>query len=113
MPVLPLFNAPRSAEDLVKYAWFNADHHIQVTNAIQRTKGLNIETQIIYPLPPPDDMGGWFLSHQSWHSQINSVLGTTGNNLLSVDFNDPAAVRAWAFLHATEHLAWQKATGIA
>lgn len=113
MPVPQLYAAPRNPDDLTRYAWFNYDHHLQVSFAIQREKGLNVEFQIIYPLPPQQAMNNWLIAHQSWHSQINAILGVESHNLLSVNFSDYAVLEAWAFQHASEHFAWQMATGAA
>lgn len=113
MPVLQLFNAPRSEEDLIRLAWFNIDHHRNVTNWLQANKNLTVEQFVLYPLPPQEGMAAWLLNHQSWHTQINSALKTRSNDLLSVDFSDYDALAAWAFLHATEHQTWQSMTGVA
>jgi hypothetical protein len=116
MPVAPLFNAPSTEPDLLRFAFYNWDHHTQVSNYILTAKNITIARQEIYPMPSPTDQeafGAWLLDHQSWHTQINGVLGTRANNLLAVDFSNYDALAAWAFLHATEHQTWQTMTGVA
>lgn len=112
MPVSPMFHIPQQDSDMLKWAFFNIAHHRDVSNWLQFNKQVSVENFAIYPLPPQEGLGAWLLNHQSWHTQINSVLGTRSNNLLSVNFQDYNALSAWIFLHATEHQAWEAVTGV-
>lgn len=112
MPVAPLFNVPKNDADWLRLLWFNYDHHRNVSEWISQNKNIAVETFVLYPPPPAQDFGAWSLNHQSWHTQIDSILQVRSNNLLLVDINDPNTLAAWVFLHATEHQAWQTATGV-
>lgn len=110
MPVAPMFYVPRNADDLTRLLWFNFDHHRQVSRWIAANKNLNVQQFDLYPAPP-EGLAGWLLQHQSWHSQIDAVLGVRSNNLLVLPLHDKEGFAAWVFLHASEHQAWQMATG--
>lgn len=113
MPVAPMFRVPASDDELSVFAFLNIDHHRQVTSYLSAHKSANVVSYDIYPFPPMEGLDVWLANHQSWHTQINSVLGTQSNNLLSVDFKDYNALSAWIFQHASEHREWQRLTGVA
>lgn len=50
--------------------------------------------------------------HQLAHNAINGALGTAGNDLQDVDWNDEEQLRAWLDLNWTEHQTWQQVTAI-
>lgn len=54
----------------------------------------------------------FLLDHQLSHNAINAALGTQGNDLQDLDFNNHAEVRAWVELDFTEHQTWMLVTGV-
>jgi hypothetical protein len=50
--------------------------------------------------------------HQLAHNAINGALGTLGNDLQDLDWQDEQQVKAWLDLDWTEHQTWQQVTGI-
>jgi hypothetical protein len=83
-------------------------------DSIQFTPGTNVKPLTTYQLSPvdPDNLGVWLYQHQIMHNQINLVLGTSGYNLLSLDWQDPDQFQEWINENADEHQRICAALGI-
>jgi hypothetical protein len=60
----------------------------------------------------PDNLGFWLYNHSIMHQQINQVLGTSGYDLLSLDWEDPDQFQQWINENADEHQRICSALGI-
>lgn len=112
MPIAGLYAVPQTEADLQRLGFFNYDHHVQVSDWIAANKNLSVERYVLYPMPPLDDLGTWIINHQSWHTQIDAILGVSGYNLLDVDMQNRDALQAFLFLHGEEHRQWARITGL-
>lgn len=59
-----------------------------------------------------ENMGMWLYNHQESHNQINSFLGTSGYNLLDLDWDDPDQFALWLKLNGDEHTRISAALGL-
>ena len=102
MALAPLYNIPDSPETLSVFGFHNQDMHRQIVNAIAATRNIDLP---LYPIDPvtTNDLAGWAEIHQALHADFTQVLGIVGSDFSSLDFNDPAQLSAWIFLHAAEH----------
>lgn len=103
--VASLFNVPGGDVDADEnHAWsFNhMVHHRDMNRVIYEITGQSL---VEYSLDPwdPDNLTGLLLQHQIMHNNINAVLGTTGYNLIQVNWNDASARAAWIALNGQEH----------
>jgi hypothetical protein len=112
MPILQLYAVPQTDADVQRLGFFNRDHHVQVSDWIMANHGLAVERYVLYPMPPMDALGTWLINHQSWHAQIDAILGVSGYNLLDVDVQNRDALQAFLFLHGEEHRQWERITGV-
>ncbi len=97
----------------------NIANNMQISNAATATATgvtltLAYQPLTFYILDPIDlsDQQQFLLNHQLSHNAINGALGTVGNDLEDVDFNNEAQVRAWLDLDFTEHQTWVQMTGV-
>ncbi len=83
-------------------------------DSILFSPGANVKALDQFQLSPvnPDDLGMWLYQHQTMHNQINAVLGTSGFNLLSLDWSDPDQFEEWLNQNGDEHTRICSALGI-
>jgi len=105
-----LFNVPAQATDFLVFSFANQDLHRRVNDKILAVTGIRPPDYILDPINPGDP--SWLYLHQAIHAAQNSVLGIAGNDLSDVDFNNPAQLASWIYLHANEHLQSSQKTGI-
>lgn len=112
MSLASLFNVPdpQNEASFLEFSFSNADQHGIVTNAIALQRGVEIQRYVIDPIPMFDP-GVWLRNHQQWHNYINGVLGISGVDLTSVDFNNAEEAASWTRLHASEHQQWSNVLG--
>lgn len=101
MSLAPLFNIPRSPEELAVFAFVNMDQHRQIVDALNSQHNISVP---LYPLDPiPADLATWARNHQDLHSAFTQILGIQGSDLTAVNFRDPSELASWIFIHAVEH----------
>lgn len=103
MTLATLFNAPNNEATLGEFSFANADEHRKIIAAVRRLNGTFLQEFILDPISILDSQN-WAYQHQIAHDQMNQVLGTGGNDLRNVDFNDPDSVINFVRIHASEHL---------
>lgn len=86
------------------------DHDALVTAAQTKT-GINYQRYILGAVFGRN-MQDWLLDHQKAHDDLVSATGVIGNDLQSVDFEDPRQRQAWLQLDWQEHNAFHVALGI-
>ena len=111
MSLAILFTPIRSPGDIEWMLLANEALHNQVNRAIFTQKSKQMISLPLRPLVPAD-VTGWALRHYAMHSQVNSTLGTAGNDLAVLDFENPEQLASWGFLHATEHRTWNITLGL-
>ncbi len=106
-----LYNVPVDPVSWAQFSFHNRDEHDLAAIAIREQKDVTINAYILDPIPP-NDPGLWLRSHQNSHNEINTALGTAGNDLSAVDIKNPGQVENWIQNHASEHRAWCDILGI-
>ncbi len=93
--------------------------NMSVSRAATATAGPVLLTAAFQPIPffildplSNADRRQFLLDHQNSHNYINAALGTLGNDLQEVNFDDPSQLSAWLDLDFTEHQTWMNVTGI-
>src|SRR5208282_2649234 len=100
---LPLLYAqPSTADDWSAWAFNHAANHYDIVSQAALVKS-QILTQFCLDPVDPNDLGMFLYQHQIMHNQINAVLGTSGFDLLSLDWKDPDAFAEWLLLNGDEH----------
>ena len=94
--------APNDENAFHEFSFSNQDSHNRIVNAIYGQKGTSLSIYVLDPMPF-FDMGVWLRNHQQMHNDMNGVTGIAGNDLSSVDFNDPEQAAYWMQLHWSEH----------
>jgi hypothetical protein len=76
--------------------------------------GANVKALDQFQLSPvdPANLGFWLYQHSLMHQQINAVLGTSGYDLLSLDWQDEDQFAEWLNLNGDEHVRICSALGI-
>ena len=111
MPLPMLFDITASEASLAQFFFWNAQDHIEISQAVQRQKTVNLFQRVLDPVDK-DAIDAWMELHQQSHNDINAVLGLSGNDLSDLDFSNERRVREWINLHAQEHLAMRQALKI-
>lgn len=102
MGLAVLYEIPNRPDLLSVWAFENAANHLDINRFILEKKGLVIPSYNLDPFDPAD-MEGWLNQHQAMHTAQNGILGISGFDLSSVDWNDEDALSAWIANHAVEH----------
>lgn len=111
MGLASIANIPDDQESLNQWAFSHQAHHTDVTRLVFEDQGIALPQYILDPMNP-GNLGVWSYQHQLWHNDINAALGTSGQDLTDVDWRDQSQVASWIFEHFTEHLAWNRITGV-
>jgi hypothetical protein len=106
-----LFNVPTEERSLAFFATANADHHTRIAESIFAAGGTRLLVQPLDQIPL-FATEVWLQKHQQMHNDLNKLLGSTGFDLSSVDFNNQREVEAFIELHAKEHYRFADETGI-
>ncbi len=101
MSLANLFNRPDQETEI--WAFSNQDAHRLLVESIRENFGLRLNLYPIDPFPIDGNRNDWLRAHQTMHNEFTSVLGISGFDLTSLDFDDERQVQAWTFLHAVEH----------
>ena len=83
-------------------------------DSILFSPGANVKALDQYQLSPvdPANLGFWLYTHSLMHSQINLVLGRSGLNLLTYDFQDPDQFQEFLQANGDEHVQINSLLGI-
>jgi hypothetical protein len=106
-----LFRLPDDSDSWNAWAFNHAAIHYTIIRTIAAQK---TQTLTQYPLDPidPNDLGFWLYQHQVMHNQANAALGTSGYDLLSLDWSQPADFQEWLQLNGDEHRKWGGILGV-
>jgi hypothetical protein len=105
MSVAGIFNVPKDNNDLNEWAFSHMANHRDCIRLVYIIFKIALPEYVLDPLDP-DDTGIWQRQHQQMHLDMNTVLGTSGFNLLGVDWHDENKLSAWIQLDAIEHRQW-------
>ena len=93
------------------FASFSASHQNSHNKVATAT---NTQFLIVDPLNIQDPAAReiFLIDHQRAHDAVNLVLNNAGPNLLDLDWDDPAAIKAWVELNWIDHSGWEQQLGI-
>jgi predicted acylesterase/phospholipase RssA len=100
--VAAIFNVPSTDDELSEWAFSHMANHRDIIRVIYNVLGVALPEYALDPVNP-DNTGVWERQHQEMHRDMNSLLGTSGFNLLGLDWRDQNRLSAWIVLNATEH----------
>lgn len=102
MSIAALFNVPTSETEMQQWAFAHMANHRDIIRVIYRIFAVALPEYILDPVNPGED-GLWQRQHQEMHQDMNMLLGTSGFDLLGVDWQDQNKLAAWIQLNAVEH----------
>jgi hypothetical protein len=103
-----LLRPPQSRQDWDIWSFAHRDQHDVMRRAVMMQDNIDLPDYQLYPIDL--DILQFFLNqNQQAHDDMNAVLGTASTNLLQSDFNNPAQLQAWMYLHQREHENWANA----
>lgn len=109
---LPQVVAPApNTQGIIEWSFWHKNDHDEIRQAIQQKLNINLPEYILIDVTVPVNPD-WLRRHQEAHNDINGVLGISGNDLESVDFENPAQARAWFDLQFEEHRQARAVLGI-
>ena len=110
--MLPLlFNVPVSEQDWNTWSLSHQASHVKIVQAIKSQKGTLLPAYVLDPI----NFGAFadFLNNnQQAHNEMLGALNIAGSDLQEVDVQNKNQLRAWIFLHATEHRNVEKALNV-
>jgi hypothetical protein len=106
-----LYAVPQDADDWKKWSFVHAANHYDMIAAVQEQKGQQLAQFILDPMDP-DNLGTWMYQHQEMHNQVNAALGTSGFDLLGLDWTKDDEFQMWLRLNGDEHVRICTALGI-
>lgn len=106
-----LYSQPDTKDQWDGWSFNHAALHYDWIQVIGNTKQIALQQFLLDPVDP-EDLGMWLYNHQVAHDQVNEVLGTTGYNLLELDWRDPDQFAMWLRLNGDEHTRISAALGV-
>ena len=103
MSLPQLYAPPQSQDDWNSWAFSHAANHYDWIPAVQRVKNVTGLQQFMLNPIDPDDLGLWLYQHQIMHDEVNAALGTSGFNLLEMDWKSEDQFAQWLRLNGDEH----------
>lgn len=107
-----LYKIPQDDDDWRSWAFNHGAIHFDWVPALQSQKKVTGLQQFYLSEIDPNDLGMWLYNHQVAHDQANAALGTTGYNLLSLDWRDPDQFAEWIRQNGDEHQRIGEALGL-
>lgn len=102
MAIAALFNVPTTDTELSEWAFAHMANHRDIIRLIYQVLHIALPEYQLDPINP-DATGVWQRQHQEMHRDMNSLLNTSGFNLLGLDWHDQNRLSAWVQLNAVEH----------
>lgn len=102
MSVAAIFNVPTDENSLNEWAFSHMANHRDIIRVIYQVLQIALPEYSLDPIDP-NDTGVWERQHQEMHSEMNLLLGTSGFDLLGLDWKDQNKLSAWIQLNAVEH----------
>jgi hypothetical protein len=99
-----LYSQPKSQDDWRAWAFNHSANHYDWIPAITAQKNIVGLQQFLLSPIDSEEMGMWFYNHQVAHDQANAALGTSGFNLLELDWKDESQFAEWLRLNGDEHI---------
>ena len=93
------------------WALAHSRDHDDIRLAIQAKGGPILTAWQLNPVPW-NKLDDWFLRHQTAHSDFDGALNLAGQDISSVDFDNPEDAHEWNLQHFSEHQAARAALGI-
>src|SRR5262245_396826 len=105
MALANLLNVPGTPEELAVWSTAHARHHTDINRTIFELTTIVLPEFLLDPFDPADSssMDQWLYKHQLIHDDIEQLLGISGFNLNSVDFQNPDELAAWVTLNFNTH----------
>lgn len=111
MPLPHVLYPPSGPGGMKAWLFWHWQHHQAVVDAIKAKYGIILPTYVIDPMPD-NDLSGWALRHQGYHSDVNSILGVDGIDLQSTDLGKEDERDKWLWSNLQEHRAWGSELGV-
>ncbi len=103
MPLPLIVEPPSDERGFDSWAYAHAVDHLEIITAITRTQNITLPQYQLWPFNP-SDVSGWLEQHARAHNDMNQQMGTPGNDLENVDFQDDQQAKTWFYLQYEEHL---------
>lgn len=115
MPLPILIDFPKSHGDIktgmLEWSFSHARDHDDVRTAIQAQYNIILPQYQLDPMAFTND-SRFFLFNQQSHNDANAILGLSGTDIESIDFNDQSQITAWLWTHFNEHRAFHESLRI-
>lgn len=111
MSLPALYALPRTADDWRAWSFNHAANHYDWIQSAQTQKNQQLAQYKLDPLDPAN-LGLWLYYHQAMHNQVNALLGTSGFDLLELQWDDPDQLQEWLQLNGDEHQRISAALGV-
>jgi hypothetical protein len=114
MPNSSLLNVPSSQEDWDRWSFNHAQEHINIIQAIQKQKNIQLTQYQLDPvnMSNPLAMQDFLERHQQTHIDMDGALGLQSTDLQDVDLSDKKKLEAWVYSNFLEHYAANQALEI-
>jgi hypothetical protein len=109
--IMSLMNVPQSNLEWQRWGFNHARVHQQIRDAL-RTKNQYIVGDYILDPIAFDAIDEWLGRVQQTHTEMNTALNLSSNNLENADLTDPNQAAAWIYLNWQEDDAAMRALQI-
>lgn len=114
MPSSSLLNVPGNAEEWKAWSFNHAQQHINIIQAIQQQKGIQLNQYQLDPINfANEETTLTFLEwHQQTHLDMNNALGLQSVDLQDTNLKDQKQLESFIFFNFQEHFDVNQTLGI-
>lgn len=100
---------PKNVASFLQFSFSDMDSHRKIAAAIYRQKGILLPLYSVDPVyfaqgpRGPELTGAWLSAEYQLHIDMNGVTRVPGNDLSTVDIQNPEQWASWIRLHWWEH----------
>ena len=105
------FDLPPDEDAWAAWGFNHAANHYDWISAVEDQKSVKLTQYLLNPIDR-NNFGFFLYLNQVSHNQVNQVLGTSGQNLLGYDLQDPDQLNEFFQVHAQEHQRISGALGV-
>lgn len=102
MSLAGIFNVPHDENSLNEWAFAHMANHRDIVRVLYQVLAVALPEYSLDPIDP-HNTGVWEREHQEMHNQMNALMGTSGFDLLGLDWTDENKLAAWIQLNSIEH----------
>lgn len=111
MSLTQIQTIPATPGGFDEWTYWHFLHHQAIIAAAKQIKNVDLTQYRIWPVSQ-HNIEDWLIQHQQMHTDMCALYNVFGNDLSSLDFQDPRQIQGFAWLNFQEHQAVAARCGV-